>query len=473
MADPKKSKGEFGTAQKVFDVTKNMQDAEDVRAKDRSKINVLFNGQRPYTKDEEEKHQIQINVNWGEGKRIMLDANRQVNNALCHPGLLFNCMLEAGPVDKRDQWAMDFTKFIHMPLQRGKSGKLHNFLVRNRNASMCMHGVGPMVWMKQGFWKPRYVPLEDLLIPTDTYCDLSNLRYFAVNLYLTPGEFIDMTQGDTVKPGWNQPQIKKILNWHKKNWNESTPSTWRDQPEAMREVIHQNKGYYYSDAIPKIRLRAFFWQDCDDPDKWYRNIIQRETCGEAKITDFVYDGQDEVMASDVFQLLNVTYGDVSLIAPTKYHSVRGLGVDLYAPVETLNRLRCEFVQAVFEQLKMYFKINNPADRDRLKRVVLEAYGFIPEGLEIIPREQRHQFDPNVVQMAMAQVKQITQENSSAFIRDLDDGSEKEMTAFEARAKLNMANVMVSSMLQTCIFRKAGTTRRFCGVFAPRIRRTRR
>lgn len=471
MEDNKKGKkGEFGSPQKVFDVTLNLQNAEDVRAKDRSKINVLFNGQRPYTKDEEEKHQIQINVNWGEGKRIMLDANRQVNNALLHPGLLFNCALEAGQVDKRDAWSIDFTKFIHMPLQRGMSGRLYNSLTRNRNASLCMHGIGPMVWMKQGFWRPRYIPLEDLLIPTDTFCDLSNLRYFAVNLYLTPGEFVDMTQGDTVKPGWNQKQIRAILDWQKKNYTESTPSTWRDQPEAMREVIQQNKGYYYSDAIPKIRLRAFFWQDCDDPDKWYRNIIQRETYGESKITEFVYDGKDEVMATEVYRLLNVTYGDVSLIAPLKYHSVRGLGVDLYAPVETSNRLRCEFVQAVFEQLKMYFRIKDPADRERLKKVVLEAYGFIPEGLDILKREERHQFDPNVVQMAVSQIKETMQENSASFVKDRDDGGQKEMTAFEANARLNQANVMVNSMLQN-IYLQEGyiyeeIVRRFCEKDSP-------
>lgn len=461
------NKPEFGTPQKVWDVTERMQKLEDQRALDRAKINTLFNGNRPYTDDEVKKFNIQINVNWGQGPRIMADANRQLNNAFIHPGTLFNCTLEEGKPDKRDEWSQIVTKEIHKPLQRGRSGKRHHFIIRSRNANIAMHGIGA-VWWPNGFrWMPRFLPLEDLLIPTDTACDFSNLRYFAINLYLTPGELFDMTHGERTIAGWNKEMVRKLLAEQAGRYDENLPSTWRNQPEEMAEIVKQNRGWFYSDAIPKIKLRAFFFQEIDEPNKWYRHIIVRESAnsGEVKTDKFLFDGSNQPFATHIEEILNVQFGDSSLVAPLKYHSVRGLGVPLFAPVETLNRLQCEFVQHVFEQLKMYFKINDPADRDRVKNVVLQAYGFIPEGLSIVPREQRHQIDSSLVESALGQMRQIMQENSASFVQDIAKDTGREMTAFEAKARLNQVNVMVSSMLGMLYLQEAfyqqELFRRFC------------
>ena len=462
------TKKEFGTPAKVINVVKSLQDVEDDRASDRSKINELFNGKRPYTRDEEEKYNIQVNVNWGEGKRIMRDANSQLNNALLHPGTLFQCSLREGPVDKRDAWSAIFTKNIHIPLQEGVSGRKNFFLIKDRNASVCMHGIGAMMWSNPYIWRPRFVSMEDLLIPTETKCDFSNLRYFAVNLYLTIGELIEMAKGDKTKKGWNQDMVDQILDGQKDLYNESTPSTWRDQPEAMKQIFLENSGYYYSDAIPKVRLVQFFYQEMDAPNKWYRVVYPRENIG-GKIKDiekkFLFDGTDEPFADDISQIINVQYGDSNYVAPLKYHTVRGLGIDLYAPVETLNRLRCEFVQAVFEHMKMYFKLKDPADRDRAKQQILQQYGFIQDGLEIVPQAQRHQIDANLVGDAMGQMSQIMQSSSSSYVASQDTGGEKQMTAKEAMIKVNQANVLVSAMLQTMYLQEGfyydELKRRFC------------
>jgi len=464
--DEKNPKSDFSTPQKCTDVLEICQNIENQRALDRSKINNLFNGKVPYTPVEEEKNNIQINVNWGYGKNIARDANNQLNGATNHRGMLFNCSLQEGRVDKRDEWSQKFTQLIHKPLQVGKSGKAYYYAIKNRNATIAMHGIGALLWPNDFKWMPRFVALEDLLIPTETYCDFSNLRYFGVNYYLTPGELVKMTKGDNVKPGWNQTMVNEILDAQVGQVNQGTPGTWLNQPEAMMQIYKENQGWYTSDIIPKIRLRGFYYTHVDQPDKWYRHILLREAYGEAKPGDkFLFNGSNSPFASDINQVLNVQYGDNNFVAPLKYHAVRGIGVDLFAAVETLNRLQCQTVQATFEQLLMYFRIQDPADRDRLKQVVLSAYGVLPEGLNIVPRDQRHQIDPNLVNMSMALIRQNMQETSSAYVSDPDNGTQKEMTAREATIKLNQANAMVSGMIQSVLMQEAflysELVRRFC------------
>ena len=467
-ATPKNS--EFGTCEKIMAVIAPMQTIERRRAYDRAIINTLFNGDPPYTKEEEEKHQIEINVNWGEGKRIMRDANNQLNTALLHPGNLFNVTLEKGQQDKRDEWAAAFTKAIHKPLQRGNSGKKFSYVIKNRNATIAMHGIGNLLWPNGFKWMPRFVPLEDLLIPTETSCDFSNLRYFAVNLYLTPGELIEMTKGDNVLPGWNQKLVNQVLSEIKDQPTGGNQATWADQPEEMMNIYKENSGWYYSDAVPRIRARYFFYLNTDTL-KWHRMMLLREASdvGAGTSVDnkdaFLFDGSKKPVSDSLDQILSVQYGDANLVAPLKYHAVRGLGVDLYAPVETNNRLRCEFVQSVFEHLKMYFRIENPADRDRLKEVLLSQYGFIPQGLNFVKRDERHEIDPQLVDEAMGQMRQIMSESSSSYVQNTNGGTEKEISATEANILNNQANVMVSAMISSLYFQEAflyqEIVRRFC------------
>ncbi len=360
----------FSDASKIYALTEEMQRLERERARDRAMIDNLMNGGRPYTPDEVKKYSITWNVNWHGGKRIIGDGNRQVNNALLHPGTLFTCATEDAPLEKRDEYNFKFTELLHEPLQRGRSGRRHQWLGLNQNASTVMHGVGPIIWQNDFDLFAKFVALEDLLIPTNTYCDFSNLRYFAVNSYLTPGEMVDMTQREHSDKGWNKKLVRTILNALKNQLYSSDDYVdWLDRPEAAVEVHKQNHGYYYSDAVPKVKLRTFYFQSVETR-KWYRRIVLRETIGDvrpdAQGTEFVYDGGKTVFAEHIEHILNVQYADASLVPPLMFHSVRGLGTDLFAPIEALNRLQCEGMEHIFESLKMYFRIQDPADRDRVK-----------------------------------------------------------------------------------------------------------
>ena len=82
MSDQIKNTPDYGTPEAVLAAVELMQQPERIRASNRALINSLMNGRRPYTDAEVAEHQIQINVNWGEGSKILQDANRQINNAL-------------------------------------------------------------------------------------------------------------------------------------------------------------------------------------------------------------------------------------------------------------------------------------------------------------------------------------------------------------------------------------------------------
>lgn len=453
---PDKFTYDYNSPSKILEVTESMQKSENTRASARAMVNRQMNGGCPWTPEQIKKLQMQFAVNWGEGKTMMMRANTQINGALLHKGNYFTAKCMRGPVEKRDEWGQRFTEFIQEPMKRGDSGKSHLFLMKDRNASLTMHGVGPMMWMNDYDWMPRFIPMEDLLIPTDTRLDFSNLTHFAVNLYLTPYELFDFALGEGVQEGWNKSVIKKILNAYKGINTNPYGYNWHDQPEKMEEVWKQNRACWDNDSVPVVRLVSFFYRGVESTkgeQKWYRKIILKEVVATANTDamlplpdEFVFTW-DKSFATNVNHILHVQFGDCSLVPPLKYQAVTGLGVAMYAVVECMNRLRCQFAQHVFESFLMYFRITNPAMQDRPKQMQMFPFGVIPDGVSLIPRAERHQIDPGLVDRLMEQNRQLMSENSASFVQDIDKGNQgNPITATEANIRLQSVNVIVSSML---------------------------
>lgn len=436
------SKAQFGTPAEVLKVCEDMQAAEKERALDRKNINLLANGHPPWSAEECLKHKIRYNVNWKGMKRLLLDAIGQVDNTDLHEGILFTCSLEDGPGDKRDEWSEKFTKFLHLPLQRGYSGKRRNELIHNRNTSLVVHGKGIIYFPTDDQLLGRFLPLEDLLMEADTYCDFSNLEYWAVNLYLSRGEFIEMTQGDKLHKGWDKPMADEILKANKERTGGEPYAG--DREEAMAELA-KNKGWNYSTGVPKIQLRAFYFKN-HKTEKWHRHYLLREAMGNIDIKRFLFDGGEEAFAGSIDQILCVHYANGSVVAPMRFHSVRGLGVDLYEPCDALNKLYCREFENAMMELTMLLKVQSPGDRDKIKNIDLHNMAILEEGVNIVPAKDRYQANLPLVQDVKAQTRQIMQESSSSYVQDTAKKEGNPRTYGEARILLNQATMLLSGMI---------------------------
>lgn len=444
----------FDKASKVLALVDTLQRVEVERGGDRSLIDILFNGKRPYTEEEVKKHQIRINVNWNQGTKILQDANRQVNNATLYTGKFCNLVCCEGPAEKRQEWGEKLTKNFNRILKRKKCGKRHKGIVENRNASVCLHGIGPLMWMKPDDLLPKFIPLGDLLIPTDTDRDLENLSHFAVNLYLTQDEFYRMTNGKHVQKGWNVKLCNAILNSLDDPTGNNRYDLWAE-PEKWQENRKQNGCYYDADRVPRVKLVAFFFQSTDD-GKWYRRVVMREIPSNIKweggegagaVKDMFVFTSDTPFADDIERILHVQYGNTSNVPPMKYHSIRGLGQFLYAPIECNNRLTSQFVQHTLDNMQPWLRVENPDDRARQLIIQLQSYGILEKGVGVVPQTERHQIDARLAESAMAQMRQNMSENSSSYVQDINDGTNKEMTKFETQVRVQAVNVAVGGMLQ--------------------------
>lgn len=448
---PETAQPEFDTVESIRKTVENMQLLENERARDRALIDVLANGERPYSPQEVEEYQVQFNINWGELKKSVRDANAQINGALLFKPTLFTATSKEGPPEKRDEYSQKFTTKINEALILDEQGSRFRFLLKSRNASVCLHGVGIMYWPNDYCALPMFCPLENFLVPTDTLLDFSNCSYFDIKTELTPYELYERTHGEKVDENWNMDQVDAILEGLEEMGTLNTNNyNWVQHPEKMQEIFKQNRCYLNSDAVAKVKLDYFFSKENDG--NWFLKIFMREGVGEADQDEFVYQS-DQPFADSLTKIIHVQYGDNSLVPPLKFHSVRGIGTDNYSPAWALNMFRSDLFQHAKEQMRMYLRISDPADKGRENMVNLQQYGILENGISFVPQAERHQIDVDLVDNVIAQCRQNVSENSSSYVQDIDNGTEKEQTLGEAKIRQMNANQNVSTLLTMMYFQE--------------------
>lgn len=441
----------FSTPDKVSTIIDDLKSADRLRAPVRALIEGLFNGDPPYTPEEEKENKIQININWREGVMLLLQARQQYENAFLSPSNYFTIRVPDAPPSKAAKISGILTNNVNRLL---KNSRPYLHTMREKFGSICLHGIGAQMWPDQYAPIPFMVPVEDMLVPTDTLITLENLCHLPIRRKMTPGQLFRKTLGlgDKIDPGWNVKMVRKILdsfkdlNQNQNNWN------WYENPEQMAELWKQNQSYYDSDAVPVVKLWDFYYQSEKEKSCWYRCIVPDKECSPGIVWDdespmeFVYQ-KDEPYADSLDQFIHVQFGDGNNKPPFMWHSVRGLGYLLFDVVNMMNRLRCQFTQKVHEDLMLMIRLQDPVDRSRLDKIYIGLnYAIIPDGLTFVKRDERYEPSKDMVEMLMANYKQLMGESSSAYTQDIDQGTPKERTATEVQALVTQTAMLTGSML---------------------------
>lgn len=467
-----------------------MRLADWPRAKNRARINDLFNGAPPYSDEEQQQNRILTNVNDLSAPHMSMAARGQFGNALVTPDPLINIELDYGPVFKRREWAMTITAEINKRLKNSLEFQEEE---ESTFAQVVLHGIGPAHWQDRYCPYPEARGIEDVLVPSETLRSLTNLQFMAIYRSYTGAELWKLTHGPRTDPAWNMPLVDRAVDWVDQEamtlYGTKWPEIW--SPEKMAERRKEDSGIYMSDAIPTIdTFDVLYWDDDGKKAGWKRRVIldawgnpgvggaggivttgspDDKVAGKYGLgerSEFLYDSGDRIYSNKVGEAMHFQFGDASAVAPFRYHSVRSLGFLLYAVCHLQNRLKCKFHDHVFENLIQYFRVANPADAERLSKVDLVDRGIIPDGLGFVKQEERWQVNAETVQMGMEINRQTMAENSASFTQDFDFEKEKaEETATRTMAKVNSTSALVGSMLNRAYnyqkFKLMEVCRRFC------------
>lgn len=458
---------QFAPANQIRSLIQNIQTADVDRAQNRALLAALYDGDPPYTSTEAKESNIEVNVNFLEGPKALQDARKQYNNAFLKPGNYFEvtCHKYANRFQRQRAQKL-ITKHVNRIMKESQS---YTETLKAQFANVVIFGYSPVIWPNQRSWEPRPVPTFDVKFVDETLCDMSNLVYFPVYKEYTPCELYDMAFRPRTDPGWNLPFVRRVIaklvaDTQQGITKQQQMMDYWLMPEKVEQLFKESAGYYMSSAVPTVKTWHFYYRDLDNHKTWNRAILLDVPESETKPEDFLYK-PTRPYAECIENIIHLQIGDLANVAPFRINAVRSLGWMLYDLCHLQNRFRCKMHDAAFESLLMYFRINDGIDRDRVQRVDLHHLGLIPEGLSIVPQSERHKPDANLVGAIMAGNRQLMSENSAAWTSDLDQGTQKEMTAAEVMARMTSVNTMVGALLNNAFtyqkFQYREIMRRFC------------
>ena len=466
----------FKDADKIHTAVESMRLANYPVARNRAKVNDLFNGNPPWSEEERVKNKVFSNANPLYGTRIAHSAAQNLDNAVLKPGNFFDVKLDSGPIHKRMEWGAIITKEVNRILKRQQ---LFDDMWRATNKQVVLHGLGPVWWRGRENPIPMEIGIEDVLVPAQTLLNFSNLEFFAVYRQWTYAELWDMTKRRQERdPGWNMPLVDKLLASLAEQPLQSTVMGQRWLfPEKLAEDLKENAGLFMTSASPTIFIWDFYFRDYDedkDEQCWERRIVldymqlQPEALRSAISTDaktqFLYERKD-TYATDVEQIIHWQVGNCSPVAPSRYYSVRSLGFLLFAVCQIQNRAYNRFADSTFANMLELFRNVGEDDRERLEKVDLWHMGIVPDGLSFVTADERHEINQPQVEMFMALNKQLMGESSSTWMPEIDTGTDKEQTLGEAQIRLQ-TSASLSAALQNQQYSRAThlykeSCRRFC------------
>ena len=480
----------FKNASVVEQCVWQMKLADWPRARNRAGINDLFNGCPPFSPEEVRQNQLEsnVNVNFLESTKMAQDARRQFANAFMKPGNFFGVTLDSGPKHKRKRWGTIITQAMNRCM---KDSLCYFEALRSTFASVVLHGIGPVVWEDRESWLPDPVGVEDVMVPSNTLLTLKNLPFFAVYRQYTAHQLWRLTHGPKVDPAWNMDVVDQALKWVDQETSKLSGSTWPEvwSPEKMSERIKGDGGLYASDAVPTIDCWDFyFWNDEDKQAGWNRRIVLdawgspgvggagniMTSASKMEMPDknliggrnqFLYNPGNRVYAQKVNEIIHFQFGDLSAVAPFRYHSVRSLGFLLFAVCHLQNLVRCKFNDAIFEHLLQYFRVHNPEDAERALKINLIDKGIIDDSVEFIKAQDRWQVQQGLVESGIAHNQQSMGTAAQAYAQQYATGVEREKTATQVMQEVNSTTALVGAALAQAYeyqkFQYREIARRFC------------
>jgi len=480
----------FDDVHAVESVCWQMRLADYPRSTNRTLVNDEFDGLPPYTDEGERENNIAVNVNPLSGTRIMHVARQQGYQSFMGQSRFFTAKTNSGkvPRHKRDDVNTTVSGHVNRIMKRN-----HSYFEKMRStvASTLLHGVGPGTWDDRWKWCPRMMGMEDVYLPSNTRLEMDNVPFMAIYRSYTGAQLRKLTSGPKVDPGWNMEAVNYMIEWVDKEAQSLLGSTWPEvwSPEKTGQRIKGDGGFYSSDAIPTIDAYDFvFWSDEGKQSGWRRRIVLDTygSPGVAGVTPkgkpnysaprgdrrygegkgFLYNSNDRVYASKLSEISSFQFGDLSAVAPFKYHTVRGLGFLIWAVCKLQDRLYCAGMEATFEELMQYFRVKSMADVEQTIALRLVNRAFLDESTQFIGKDQRWQTNLALLEYAYGQNDQNLRESAGAFAQRQDYSEQKERkTKFQVMAEVNAASTLVSTGLlqayayQSFEFREI--FRRFC------------
>ena len=445
-------KSRLNDAKAVDDLVRQLIRADERRAKVRSRVKGLVDGNPPYSPTELKRlgQSYRTNCNFREAEAFMnlgLSAFYDVFSEVPHYATI---RIEHGDRNESERYSQIITEEFDR-LQKQDTD--FDYLVQSSQYQMVLYGTGPLVFEDSLDWRTKSIRAGELLVPDQAKSNINDWSLCVVrNTYQVHElyQFIRNEKAASVM-GWDVAATRKAIMDAMPEQYSNNSNNWEWHQQQIR-----NNDLSHSAKCNKVKISHVF----------YREFPTAENT-EGAISHVIIDERAD-KAAFMFRKVGRFSGWQECLHPMfydkgdgTYHSIKGMGVKMYSSLELKNRLRCANIDSAFLSTSL---VVQPDGEDSLNKTAMVNVGnltIMPPGYNLIQRQIAGVLDPA---MAMEREMQNNlQSNLSQYTPNLDKQGGNPRTATEIEAIVAQQSVLGKTQLSRYY-------EQLDGLFAERYRR---
>lgn len=365
-------KSRIGTPNHAIAIVNRLIRDDMIRAGRRVKVQGMVDGNAPHspTAQRQASRAGDANLNYREAKGHILNAWTPYNDLVTEVPVCIDGDLEYADPDTDAQLMRGFAEYFH-DMVFGWRG--FDRVEQLRDWQMLVHGIGTNAWEDSFDWRPKTILQGNVYVPDETESDLDNAEEVMLTTSMNAGELWQKIENEAQATaiGWNVKAVKNCIMHSARADSFMLAWKWDRWQQAFK-----NGDIYISQTQTKrIRLATIYVKEMDG--KISQHIVQYGSKTDETAFLFSSIGRFE----DWEQCVCPFAYDVG--SDGTWHSVKGLGTEIYAFCELSNRIKNTLADLIVTSIKPMFQPATGTTAEKFQLLKLGGYNILPPNINAV------------------------------------------------------------------------------------------
>lgn len=370
-------KSRLGAAGNAYGFVCQLTDNDQLRADRRTKVQGNIDGNPPFNKTELEARGMgdRTNLNFRQGAAILNQFRISYFDLAEEVPLIADIKTAFGTATERGEWSQVISEEFHRML---KQWKPWNFIVQFSQNEMLTHGIGPVYFPDNTDWRPDVARIGDVLVRDRARARVSELDAIAILKGYTQTEIYKyiVHEQKARELGWNITEVERaIIDSH---FGTQEPNFTSQQREWYQQEF-KNADIFSGDDAQEVKTAHLMTQEFTDESDSDGKISHQIIRTDRRANDYLYrrmkrfDSMEDVIVPFFYDIGNGTW-----------HSIGGIGKEIYAYCHVFNRLRCREVDGAMIASSILLQQKDASNITKSQLLSINNLSILPAGLQVTP-----------------------------------------------------------------------------------------
>jgi len=328
------------------------------------------------------KRENDSNLNWKQHRGLIMNAWTPFFDLVCEVPVCIDGDLElnGGDAALNEELMRGFAEYFHDMVFGWRDFDNMNQLC---DLQMLLHGVGMLAWQDEWNWRPAPILASNFYVPDETQASFDNAEMCMLTQPISAGQLYRkiMDDKEAKARGWNPEAVKAVIM---DSGNSDAIQAYGKIWDRWQQAFKNGDLYVSQQQTKQIQLATIYVQEMDGtisqmivPQRpgGSTNGDTGNTHGSGKV-DFLYYAQSRYDNWD--QVVCAFPYDIG--ADGTFHSVKGLGTDIFPFCELLDKVQNTLADLAVSSIKPMWQPTTGGDIEKFQMAKWGGGNMIPQGI---------------------------------------------------------------------------------------------